>query len=79
MADHQKQISPDDGENSVDAAINARLTRHLLDGAIKLDAQNAQAVDKSGFWTRLATTGGIAFLMSILGLFSLFDKRTGVL
>ncbi|HWU64470.1 MAG TPA: hypothetical protein VN112_20825 [Ensifer sp.] len=61
--------------DDVDASINARLTRHLMDNAAKsTDAAQAQAASM-GFTERLLVVGGTAFLMSILGLFSLLDIR----
>lgn len=73
-------INPDKTQNEskiddVDASINARLTRHLMDNAVKPDDAVAPRVAAMGFQERLLVAGGTAFLMSILGLFSLFDLR----
>ena len=60
--------------DDVDASINARLTRHLMDNATKPgDAPQAKA--SMGFGERLLVVGGTAFLMTVLGLFSILDIR----
>lgn len=60
--------------DTVDASINARLTRHLMDNAAKSgDAPQAQA--SVGLGERIIVAGGTAFLMAVLGLFSILDIR----
>jgi hypothetical protein len=60
--------------DDIDASVNARLTRHLMDNATKpADAPRAQTA--MGFGERLLVAGGTAFLMTVLGLFSLLDIR----
>lgn len=68
---------PENGSNvdGVDSSINARLTRHLLDNAVR-DHQAPQAkATVMGLGERVLVVGGTAFLVSVLGLFSLLDFR----
>lgn len=73
-------IQPEKPENGskiddIDASINARLTRHLMDNAARPgDAAQAQAPAMK-MNERLLVAGGTAFLMAVLGLFSLLDIR----
>lgn len=61
--------------DDVDASINARLTRHLMDHAAR--PGDAVAVDAGAMSLRerVIVTGGMVFLASILGLFSILDIR----
>ncbi|MCD2173516.1 hypothetical protein [Rhizobium sp. C4] len=73
-------IQPEKAENrpetdDVDASINARLTRHLMENAVRPDEASKPAAAAMGLGERVVVAGGTAFLMSILGLFSLLDLR----
>lgn len=60
--------------DTVDASINARLTRHLMENAAK--RQDAPASpERPSLGMRLLVGSGIAFLMSIVGLYSLLDRK----
>ena len=68
---------PDNGSkiDDVDSSINARLTRHLMDNAARDNQAPQSKAGAMGLGERLLVVGGTAFLMSILGLFSLLDLR----
>lgn len=73
-------INPEKPQNEpqidqVDASINARLTSHLMENAVKPDNAVAPRDAAMGIRERVIVAGGTAFLMSILGLFSLLDLR----
>ncbi|HZG30055.1 MAG TPA: hypothetical protein VE079_16500 [Ensifer sp.] len=61
--------------DAVDAAINARLTRHLIDNALKESDVTAEPPQATGLGERLLVASGLAFLMSVLGLYSVLDRR----
>lgn len=61
--------------DDVDASINARLTRHLMDNAARPSGEPKPQATAIGIGERMLVIGGTAFLMSVLGLFSLFDLR----
>lgn len=73
MADRQKNVPVENPDSSVDASINARLNRHLMDNAVKAPVEDEES--SPGLWARMMTAGGIAFLMSVIGLFSLMDRK----
>jgi hypothetical protein len=79
LAEHQKKIPAENVENSVDAAINARLTRHLMENAGRPPVEVQAEQSQPGLWARLVTNSGIAFLMATLGVFSLLDRKQRVL
>lgn len=75
MAIQPERPEPEARNDDIDASINARLTSHLMEHA----ARPGEAVlGQSGAMDlreRLLVTGGMAFLASILGLFSILDIR----
>ncbi|MCD2178080.1 hypothetical protein [Rhizobium sp. C1] len=79
MAFQPERPEGDPKDDSVDVAINARLTRHLMGHATR-DAETVPADNtRETFGARLLTMSGIAFLMSILGIFYLVDRRQRLL
>jgi hypothetical protein len=79
LADHQKKIPAENVENSIDSAVNARLTRHLMDNAVRPPVEAPQEQAEAGLWSRMVTNSGIAFLMATLRIFSLLDRQQRVL
>ena len=61
--------------DNVDASINARLTRHLMNNAVSADQVPQAKAATMGTAERLLVVSGTAFLMFVLGLFSLLDLR----
>jgi hypothetical protein len=77
-------IKPDRPESdhvdgAIDASINARLTQHLMDNAARPAEVEFQDSRREGLRSRILTATGLAFLMSVLGLYSYFDRKQRVL
>ena len=69
----------DAADGDIDVSINARLTQHLMDNAARPAEVEFQDTRREGLRTRILTATGLAFLMSVLGIYSYFDRKQRVL
>lgn len=68
----------DQAPDAADAAINARLTKHLMDHAVTATAADV-APGQGTFIARVLVSPGLLCLAAVLGIYTALDRKQGFL